>query len=472
MLFELRKQVSMPLAALFNMSLESGEVPVDWKDAGVTPLFKKGKKYDVQNYRPVSMTCIVCKIMESILKDVMVKHLERANLIRDSQHGFTRGRSCLTNLLEFFEDVTEHLDEGKPVDIIYLDFSKAFDKVPHERLFSKIRAHGIGGQILLWVKNWLTGRRQKVGINQSYSEWEDVISGVPQGSVLGPLLFLIYINDLDIGINSKLVKFADDTKLGRGVSTDQEVEALKMDLQKMFEWSQDWQMLFNTDKCKVIHMGRNNKEVVYKMGSHEIGKSVQEKDLGIIIDKSGKSSEQCIMAAKKANSILGMIKRNIKFKSKQVIVKLYKALVRPRLEYCIQVWSPYLRKDINMLERVQRRATRMVAGLQDLSYEERLKQTNLLPLDKRRVRGDLIEVFKIMKGFDKIDYRKFFEISTVEKTRGHSLKLVKKCCNGERRKQFFSQRVINIWNGLPQCVVQADSVNSFKNKLDSFAKYV
>jgi ribonuclease P/MRP protein subunit RPP40 len=471
LLFELRKEVCIPLANLFNLTLKSGVVPTEWKDAGVTPLFKKGKKTDVQNYRPVSMTSIVCKIMESILKDEIVNHLEKYKLIRDSQHGFTRGRSCLTNLLEFLEEVSANVDEGRPVDIIYLDFSKAFDKVPHQRLFRKLRAHGIGGQILKWVQNWLTGRRQKVAVNKIYSGWENVTSGVPQGSVLGPLLFLIYINDLDIGVDSKLVKFADDTKLGRGVATEQEVEIVRQDLEKMYQWAVDWQMLFNTDKCVVLHMGKNNKENEYKMGINKLNKSTQEKDLGIIIDKSGKSSEQCIMAVKKANCMLGMIKRNIKFKDKNVIVKLYKSLVRPRLEYCVQAWSPYLKKDIDMIERVQKRATRLIEGYWDICYEDRLERTGLISLEKRRVRGDLIQVFKMIKGVDKIDYRKFFEISTVGKTRGHSLKLVKKRCNGELRKQFFSQRVVNSWNCLPQYVIDADSVNCFKNRLDKFDKY-
>jgi hypothetical protein len=414
---------------------------------------------------------LVCKILESIIKDVMLVHLEKYGLIRDSQHGFMKGRSCLTNLLEFLEDVTLNLDEGKPVDVIYLDFSKAFDKVPHQRLFRKLLAHGIGGHILEWVKNWLTGRRQKVGVNQIYSDWEYVISGVPQGSVLGPLLFLIYINDLDVGIDSKLLKFADDTKLNRGVATEQEVEIMRKDLQTIFQWSVDWQMLFNADKCSVLHMGKSNKEAEYRMGVNTLKKITQERDLGVLIDKSGKSAEQCALAVKKANGILGMIKRNIKFKSKNVIIKLYKSLVRPRLEYCVQAWSPYLRKDIERMERVQRRATKLIEGFSDVCYEDRLEQTGLISLEKRRVRGDLILLFKVMKGFVKIDYRKFFEFSTVKKTRGHSLKLIKKRSNGEQRKHFFSQRVVDVWNGLPQFVVDADNVNGFKNRLDKFDRY-
>ena len=184
-LFQLRKEISEPLSNLFNHSLQGGRVPIDRKEAGVTALFKKGKKSDVQNYRPVSLTRVVCKIMKSILKDAILVHLEKHKLIRNSQHGFTRGKSCLTNLLEFFEAVTSNLDEGKPVDIIYLDFSKAFDTRATSATFSNIQAHGIGGKILEWVKNWVADRRQKVGVNGTYSGWESVIDVVPQGSVLG-----------------------------------------------------------------------------------------------------------------------------------------------------------------------------------------------------------------------------------------------------------------------------------------------
>jgi len=172
-----------------SASLNCGVVPADWKDAGVIPLFKKGKKSDTQNYRPVSLTSIVCKILESIIKDSILGHLTKFSLIRESQHGFTKGRSCLTNLLEFMEEVTDKLDNGKPVDIIYLDFAKAFDKVPYQRLFKKLRSHDIRGEISLWIESWLTGRRQKVGLNREYSDWSCVISHVPQGSVLGPILF-------------------------------------------------------------------------------------------------------------------------------------------------------------------------------------------------------------------------------------------------------------------------------------------
>ena len=329
----------------------------------------------------------------------------------------------------------------------------------------------MGGNILSWIENWLSGRKQKVGINKTFSKWRDVQSGVPQGSVLGPLLFLIYINDLDVGVVSKLCKFADDTKLGGGVASAVESQKLAKDLEQIFQWSIDWQMSFNVDKCTVMHMGKNNEEFQYKMGTGTLKKSEQEKDLGVTINRSGKSSVQCGIAVKKANAVLGMIKRNITFKSKENMVRLYKSLVRPRLEYCVQAWNPYLQKDIEKLERVQRRATKLIEGFRNLSYEARLNKTGLISLEQRRVRGDLIQVFKMIKGFDKVNYKEFFEISSSSRTRGHSYKIVKKRCNGDLRKHFFTQRVVNSWNNLPQHVVDADTINCFKNRLDVFDYY-
>jgi len=203
------------------------------------------------------------------------------------------------------------------------------------------------------------------------------------------------------------------------------------------------------------------------MGDSIAKKSIKERDLGVTVENSGKYSEQCVMSVKKANAMLGMIKRNIHFKSKEVIVKLYKSLVRPRLEYCIQAWNPHLRRDIDMLERVQKRATKLIEGYKNIAYNDRLEKTGLTTLENRRIRGDLIQVFKIVKGFDKLDYSNFFELSS-SITRGHSYKLVKNRCNGKLRGNFFSQRVINSWNNLDQYVVDADSVNCFKNRIDPF----
>lgn len=370
------------------------------------------------------------------------------------------------------ENVTKELDGGNSIDLIYLDFAKAFDKVPYERLFKKLEAHGIKGDILNWIKNWLSGRSQKVGIQGEYSGWRYVTSGVPQGSVLGPVLFIIYINDLDCELVSKIGKFADDTKMCKRISSPQDVESLRSDLKKLYKWSEDWQMQFNVDKCAVIHMGHRNQQNEYSLGSNKLQKLTVERDLGIIIDNSAKFSEQCNAAIKSANSVLGMIRRSITCKSKEIIVSLYKTLVRPKLEYCVQAWRPFLKKDVIGLEKIQHRATKMIKECRGLKYEERLLMTGLTTLDDRRTRGDMIEVFKIIKGIDKVNYWDFFQLAANSRTRGHRYKLAKSRSKLEIRRNFFSQRVTNNWNDLPKTVVEAETVNSFKNRYDKYIKGV
>lgn len=208
--------------------------------ANVSPIYKKGSKEDPGNYRPISLTSSAGKLVESVIVMYIVEFLEVNNLILDSQHGFRRGRSCLTNLLEFFNDILFQYDRTRAVDVVYLDFKKAFDKVPHKRLMMKLYALGIRGNLHVWIDNWLTGRRQRVVLNGCCSEWQPVTSGVPQGSVLGPILFLIYINDLDLNITSTLMKLADDTKIGNKVDTSQGIQVLQNDLQLLEEWSVKW----------------------------------------------------------------------------------------------------------------------------------------------------------------------------------------------------------------------------------------
>jgi ribonuclease P/MRP protein subunit RPP40 len=374
----------------------------------------KRVKEKAENYRPVSLTSIVGKLLESILKDRIVTHLEQHKLLRDSQHGFTSGKSCLTNLLVFFEFITKELDKGNNVDLVYLDFCKAFDKVPHCRLGKKLEAHGIKGEVKTWIVNWLSNRRQRVCVDGELSDWEKVSSGVPQGSVLGPVLFLIYINDLDEGVISEIGKFADDSKLGKSISSSADIRLLEDDLSKLEDWSVKWQMLFNVDKCSIMHLGKSNANHLYKIGNNMLKYSDKERDLGVIVDKTLKFSEQVNSVVCKANATLGMIRRNITCKNKFIVTRLYKALVRPNL-----------RKDIHKIEQVQRRATRMIEECRGLSYEERLKVTGLSTLEKRRTRGDLIEVFKAVKCITKIDRSSLFTIANDSRTRGHRIKLVK-----------------------------------------------
>ena len=210
---EFSKQLGGPLSILFRRTLDEGTVPTDWRAANVTQLYKKGNKSTPSNYRPVSLTSVVCKDLEILIKDAIMKHLEQHKQLKISQHGFLPGRSCLTNLLAYLDNVTKHVDSGLPVDTLYLDFAKAFDKVPHITLLMKLKAHGIDGVVLEWIQRWLTDRKQRVILNGGTSDLLPELSGVPPGSVLGPVLFLIYINNIELNISGKMLTFADDTKV-------------------------------------------------------------------------------------------------------------------------------------------------------------------------------------------------------------------------------------------------------------------
>ena len=465
-------KIKEPLCKIFDKSLQEGVLPDDWKKANVTPIFKSGDKKRAENYRPISLTSVPGKLLEKLIRNELVDHMTRNNLFSEAQHGFIKGRSCVMQLLEFLEEITEAVDNGDEVDIIYLDFCKAFDKVPHKRLLKKIEGYGIKGQILKWIEAFLSNRKQRVMINGSFSEWQPVTSGIPQGSVLGPILFIIYINDLPEVIKCFIKLYADDAKVYSVVNYQPQKVEVQYDVRKSEIWSIDWQMFFNIPKCKHMHMGREENNTSYVMTPNNkevpITKVSSEKDLGVVIDNKLLFREHISGKVKTANKILGLIFRTFTYMDKDMFLDLYKTLVRPHLEYATPIWTPLYKKDSIMLENVQRRATRLVKALSGLTYQERLLELGLPSLEYRRLRADVIEVYKIINQIDKINIDKFFTFTQNAGNRGHSRKLYKKRSRLNVRANTFSNRVVDVWNSLTESVVMAPTLNTFKSRLNKY----
>ena len=467
---ELAEVLAYPVAMLFNISLNSGTLPPIWKSANVTCIYKSGDKKSASNYRPISITPVMCRLLERVVRDVIMSHCTDNNIFSETQYGFRYRRGCTLQLLSVLDDWTKAIDSGVPVDSLYLDLQKAFDSVPHKRLILKLEKLGITGSLLCWIKNFLSDRQQRVTLNGFSSDWSDVTSGVPQGSVLGPILFILYVNDLPGVVKSSCKMFADDTKLYKEINGLKDYEDLQDDVYELCRWTTKWLLFFNANKCKVLHIGANNPKFTYKMvdknnNTVDIKVVEQEKDLGVMFQENLKFDKHISLAVNKANRILGLVKRTFTYMDKSTFLYLYKSLIRSHLDSGDLIWYPVLKRHIRMVENVQRRATRLIPELRNLSYSERLQELNLPTLLYRRKRADMIQVFKIMKGIDDVPIEDFFQVAD-SSTRGHSLKLFKPRCSKSVRQHSFSVRIIEEWNSLLEDVVSTKSVIQFKTKLD------
>ena len=476
LLIKLVDVVTGPLTVLMNSSIEHGILPKDWKNAFVSPIFKKGARNLAENYRPISLTSIVCKLMEKLVKDAVLTHLLEHNLLSKKQFGFISGRSTVTQLLQYLDNCAGVIATGGVVDSIYFDFSKAFDTVPHRRLSVKMKAYGIQGKLLKWIEAFLTGREQMVRVNGELSNPKPVISGIPQGSVLGPLLFVLYINDLPDSVSSNILLFADDTKIFQQIRSEKDALSLQSDIDALNAWSEKWLLKFNTDKCHVLTLGKFDKIMHthrYTLYGNELDHVLEEKDLGVIIDMEMTFEEHIAAKVKKANGMMGLIRRTFSYLDGDTFKKLYSSFVRPHLEYANSVWSPHLRKHIKMLENVQIRGTKLVDGMKTMSYPERLQALELPTLLHRRDRGDMIQVWKHFNSYDKSTISPNFR-PIPRATRGHPFQLTwQKAKDGEKGLQnnSFYFRVSNMWNLLPPDVVNAENINTFKSRLDGAWKH-
>ena len=356
----------------------------------------------------------------------------------------------------------------------------------------KLHAYGIRGKVLNWVENFLANRKQRVMVDEYSSDWTEVTSGVPQGSVLGPLLFVVYINDLPEICRNIFKLYADDSKILARVSKKDDLENLQDDLNGVSEWSDLWQTRLNGDKCRVLRFGKNIEELensTLSIYDHDgirrvMDFSAMEKDLGVLVCDDLSWKKHVETSAAKANSILGMLRKAFQHNSVELWKRLYVSYVRPHLEFAVSAWNPQKLGMSQLLEKVQRRATKIPKPLRQLSYEERLHQLGLEKLEQRRNRGDLIQFFKFYKGIEVVDWHcplVSLEPSRGEngmETRGGNHRMKRQMFGSRQmndhsaavstRLNFFLNRIIPYWNKLPVEVVAARSVNSFKAKLDKW----
>ncbi len=470
---KLSVSLAEPLSYIFNFSYTLGKIPRQWATANVSPIFKnKGSSSLVSNYRPISLTCVACKVMESILRDNIFSFLRERKLISPNQHGFTPGKSTVTQLIECLNSWHQSLDEGKAVDVIYLDFSKAFDTVSHQKLLEKLPSYGISGKAFRWIEAFLTNRQQRVVIDGVYSPWSAVPSGVPQGSVLGPLLFSLYINDisdLDLAGENKL--FADDVKLFLASSRPFNFSPLASDLEKIVAWANKNQLQLAPAKSNVLHLGKGNPQQQYSCGAVSLPAVSEIKDLGVYITSDLKPHFHCQKIFSSANQISSLILKTFENKSPNFLFKLFQIYVRPKLEYASPVWNPWLQGDINLVEKIQRKFTKSIPSLSELSYDERLVKLSAHSLKTRRLILDLTFLYKILNNLTELNPEELFVEDTDGITRGHSRKLYVQRVIRDPYKNFFINRVVPLWNQLPESIVTATTLSSFRSKIGTHFSY-
>jgi len=484
LLKECRKEISSPLCSLWKESVKQGQVPLLFKTALVVPIHKGGNKGLAKNYRPVALTSHLIKIFEKVLRKIMVKFIDKNNLFNYKQHGFRAGRSCLSQLLSHYDTITEMLEQGLNVDVIYLDFAKAFDKVDIEIALRKLKRLGIGGELGKWLYSFLTGRSHAVTVEGILSNPFKVLSGVPQGSVLGPLLFLILIGDIDrYTVSSVVSSFADDTRIGKGISDRSDTDLLQKDLEAIYQWARDNNMEFNSEKFECLRYG-NNAEIKESTSYYSNTGSVIEekefvKDLGVIMSNNGGFTTHIDKVVQTTNSLVGWILRTFKTRDVQTMLTLWKTLCLSKLDYCSQLWSPTKKGDIQKIEMVQRSFLRKIEGMNLLTYWNQLRTLKLYSLERRRERYIIIYVWKILEGLCPNFQQDGGVSSYKNKRRGRFCK-VPLVSNGASEKiknlrySGFSIKATKLFNCMPPSIrnMELCSVEQFKRALDNFLSRV
>lgn len=404
--------VAKPLHYLFNSAFQSGCVPSSWKDAFIVPIFKKGNKSDPKNYRPVSLTSNIAKIAERHVHFLLSHHCEANRIISSKQHGFLKGRNTTTQLFESIHYYTSQINKSKNTDVVYMDLAKAFDSVSHQKLIHKLRGYGLSGKLLTFVENFLINRIQRVRLNETISKSMIVKSGVPQGTVLGPLLFSLYINDApNVLQSSEILMFADDCKIYKAINNSVDQMGLQLDLHEFATWCRIWQLKLAPDKCCFHSIGfRNDLESSYSLDGLFLKYEQFVRDLGIYVDDTLRFTYNTQILTRKSYGCMFKLLKMFSSRDPKLMKCLLQTFILPILDYGSQVWSCFLSQaDIATLERVQRRFTKKIDGLFNLPYDERLRRLEIDPLEKRRLKFDLLFLHKLRLNDFNLDCSKFVE---------------------------------------------------------------
>ena len=402
-----------------------------------------------------------------------MKHLDELDILSDCQHGFRSRRSCESQLITLVHELATALDPGKQqIDLAVLDFSKAFDRVPHQRLLKKIHHYGIRGNTYNWISDFLAERKQQVVVDGAISNQAPVVSGVPQGTVLGPLLFLLFINDLPEKLECKTRLFADDCIVYQEIrpkTAASDADKLQRDLHRLAEWEKLWGMEFHPEKCSILSVTRLTKphQFKYKLKGHTLESTTSTKYLGINISSNLSWTQHIDKCTKKANSVLGFVRRNIKTNNMIIKTTAFKALVRPHLEYCCSTWSPYTDKDKRKIEMVQRRAARYVTNRHHntSSVTEMLETLGWETLECRRQKLQLTLFYKIVNNLVDIPASEYLTLAPSRLRANHKLKYRHLSSRSDCLKHSFFHKTIPVWNSLPAAVAEAPSLASFKQGL-------
>ena len=400
-----RKALAPPLSTIWRESLKTGEIPDICKSATITPIHKGKSRAVPKNYRPVALTSHLIKVFEKVVRNKLVQFLSERNLFNTTQHGFLAGRSCLSQLLSHFDWLTTELESGNGVDIVYLDFAKAFDKVDHGVTLQKISNLGIKGHLGRWIYSFLTNRHQSVVVQGRKSQPRTVKSGVPQGSVLGPLLFLVLIGDINKDVAaSYLSSFADDTRVGKAITSEDDVKLLQADLESIYRWSTENNMLFNSDKFELLRYKSKDTKTVQMNTNYcsDNGQVIEEKkhvrDLGITMSNDATFSAHIQEKCNAIKSKIAWVLRTFRSRESLPMLTLWKTQIMCHLDYCSQLWSPSKTGSIQSLELLQKAFFNRINGMQSLNYWDQLSRLKSFSLERRRERYQIIYIWRMIEG--------------------------------------------------------------------------